>query len=67
MLKSKRFEPIREIVANSATDLSRAMSDAARRVAEPLAKPAPCVEAAAARQIDRRWRIAGQQDRGDEK
>lgn len=34
MMKSKRFEPIREIVANSADQLSRAMADAGRRVAE---------------------------------
>ena len=34
MLRSKRFEPIHEITANSATDLSRAMGDAGRRVAE---------------------------------
>ncbi len=34
MMRSKRFEPIQEIVANGATDLSRAMADAARRVAD---------------------------------
>jgi flagellar FliJ protein len=34
MMRSKRFEPIQEITANSATDLSRAMADAGRRVAE---------------------------------
>lgn len=34
MMRSKRFEPIREIAANSATDLSRAMGDAGRRVAD---------------------------------
>ncbi len=32
--KSKRFEPIQEIAANSAQELSRAMADAERRVAE---------------------------------
>jgi len=34
MMRSKRFEPIQEIAASSATDLSRAMADAGRRVAE---------------------------------
>ena len=34
MKKSKRFEPIREIASTSATDLSRAMGDAGRRVGE---------------------------------
>ena len=34
MMKSKRFEPIREIAATSAKDLSRAMGDAARKVAD---------------------------------
>ncbi len=34
MVKSKRFEPIRALAANSANELSRAMADAARRVAE---------------------------------
>jgi flagellar protein FliJ len=34
MTKSKRFEPIREIAANSADTLSRAMADAARKVAD---------------------------------
>ena len=33
-MKSKRFEPIRDIAANSAHDLSVAMSEAAQRVAE---------------------------------
>lgn len=33
-MRSKRFEPIREIAATSAQDLSRAMGDAGRRVAE---------------------------------
>ncbi len=33
MLRSKRFEPIEEIAANSASDLSRAMGAAARDVA----------------------------------
>lgn len=33
-MKSKRFEPIREIASNLAGELSRAMADAARRVAE---------------------------------
>ena len=33
-MKSKRFEPIQEIVSNSANDLSRAMGAAARKVAE---------------------------------
>lgn len=33
-MKSKRFEPIRDIVANSAKDLSRAMAEAERRVAD---------------------------------
>ena len=34
MLRSKRFEPIEEIASSSANDLSRAMGDAGRRVAE---------------------------------
>jgi flagellar FliJ protein len=34
MLRSKRFEPIQEIVSTSATELSRAMGEAARRVAD---------------------------------
>jgi flagellar FliJ protein len=34
MLKSKRFEPIQDIVATSAKDLSRAMGEAGRRVAD---------------------------------
>ena len=34
MIKSKRFEPIHEIASNSARDLSRAMGDAGRKVAE---------------------------------
>jgi flagellar FliJ protein len=34
MMKSKRFEPIREIASTSADDLSRAMAEAARKVAE---------------------------------
>jgi flagellar FliJ protein len=34
MMKSKRFEPIREIASSSADDLSRAMAEAARKVAE---------------------------------
>ena len=34
MIKSKRFEPIHEIVSTSARDLSRHMGDAARKVAE---------------------------------
>jgi flagellar FliJ protein len=34
MLKSKRFEPIQEIASTSAKDLSRAMGDAGRRVAD---------------------------------
>jgi flagellar FliJ protein len=34
MMKSKRFEPIQEIASNSATDLSRAMGEAARKVAD---------------------------------
>jgi flagellar protein FliJ len=34
MMKSKRFEPIQEIVSSSAKDLSRAMAEAARKVAE---------------------------------
>lgn len=33
-MKSKRFEPIREVAANSAAALSRAMVEAERRVAE---------------------------------
>ena len=34
MMRSKRFEPIRDIAATSATDLSRAMGEAGRRVSE---------------------------------
>ena len=34
MMKSKRFEPIREIASLSAQDLSKTMGDAARRVAD---------------------------------
>src|SRR5260370_28085693 len=34
MMKSKRFEPINEVASTSAKDLSRAMGDAARKVAE---------------------------------
>ena len=34
MMKSKRFEPIQEIASSSANELSRAMAEAARRVAE---------------------------------
>ena len=34
MLKSKRFEPIQEIASTSAKDLSRAMGEAARKVAD---------------------------------
>lgn len=34
MMRSKRFEPIQEIAATSAKDLSKTMGDAARRVAE---------------------------------
>src|SRR5271163_3436945 len=34
MLKSKRFEPIQEIASTSAKDLSRAIGDAARKVAD---------------------------------
>ncbi len=34
MMRSKRFEPIQEIATSSAKDLSKAMGDAARRVAE---------------------------------
>jgi flagellar FliJ protein len=34
MMRSKRFEPIQEIVSTSAKDLSRAMGDAGRRVAD---------------------------------
>jgi flagellar protein FliJ len=34
MIKSKRFEPIREIASISANDLSRAMADAGRKVAD---------------------------------
>jgi flagellar export protein FliJ len=33
-MKSKRFEPIREIASSSAKDLSRAMGEAARKVAD---------------------------------
>ena len=34
MMKSKRFEPIREIASTRAVDLSRAMGDAGRKVAD---------------------------------
>lgn len=34
MMKSKRFEPIREIASTSAQDLSRAMGEAGRKVAD---------------------------------
>ena len=34
MMKSKRFKPIQEIASNSAQDLSRAMAEAGRKVAE---------------------------------
>jgi flagellar protein FliJ len=34
MMKSKRFEPIREIAATSAKDLSRTMAEAGRKVAD---------------------------------
>jgi flagellar protein FliJ len=34
MMKSKRFEPIQEIASTSAKELSRAMSDAAKKVAD---------------------------------
>jgi len=34
MMRSKRFEPIRDIASTSATDLSRAMGEAGRRVSE---------------------------------
>jgi flagellar protein FliJ len=34
MTKSKRFEPIQEIAANSADALSRSMADAARKVSD---------------------------------
>jgi flagellar export protein FliJ len=34
MMKSKRFEPIREIASASAMDLSRAMGEAGRKVAD---------------------------------
>jgi flagellar FliJ protein len=34
MMKSKRFEPIREIASTSAKDLGRAMGEAGRKVAE---------------------------------
>jgi flagellar protein FliJ len=34
MTKSKRFEPIQEIASSSAKDLSRAMAEAARKVAD---------------------------------
>jgi flagellar FliJ protein len=34
MTKSKRFEPIQEIAATSAKDLSRAMAEASRKVAD---------------------------------
>jgi flagellar protein FliJ len=34
MMKSKRFEPIREIASSSANQLSRAMADAGRKVAD---------------------------------
>ena len=33
-MKSKRFEPIHEIAANSATELARSMAEAERRVVE---------------------------------
>jgi flagellar FliJ protein len=38
MMKSKRFEPIQEIASNSANDLSRAMAEAGRKVADLEAK-----------------------------
>jgi flagellar export protein FliJ len=34
MMKSKRFEPIREIASTSAKDLSRSMGEAGRKVAD---------------------------------
>ena len=34
MMKSKRFEPIREIASTSAKDLSRVMGEAGRKVAD---------------------------------
>src|SRR5882757_1486433 len=34
MMRSKRFEPIQELASTSATDLSRAMGEAGRRVAD---------------------------------
>jgi len=34
MMRSKRFEPIRDLASTSATDLSRAMGETGRRVAE---------------------------------
>src|SRR6267154_43355 len=34
MMKSKRFEPIQEIASSSADDLSRAMGEAGRKVAD---------------------------------
>jgi flagellar FliJ protein len=34
MMKSKRFEPIQEIASTEAVDLSRAMGEAARKVAD---------------------------------
>ena len=34
MMKSKRFEPIQEIAATSANDLSRAMAEAGRKVTD---------------------------------
>jgi flagellar export protein FliJ len=34
MMKSKRFEPIQEIASTSARDLSRAMADSGRKVAD---------------------------------
>jgi len=34
MMKSKRFEPIQEIASSSAKDLSRAMGEAGRKVAD---------------------------------
>jgi flagellar FliJ protein len=34
MMRSKRFEPIQEIASNSATELSRAMGEAGRKVVE---------------------------------
>jgi flagellar protein FliJ len=34
MMRSKRFEPIKELASNAAKDLSRSMGEAAKRVAE---------------------------------